>query len=322
MNIAVLSGWHVHAVGYAKEAAAMPGVQITAAWDELPERGEAWAKELGCPFVADYETILADPTIDGVMICAPTNRHAEIMIRAAEAGKHIFTEKVLTLSDADADAVAAAVHKNNIHFTISFPHRTRPELLAAKKLAYDGTLGTLTYARVRNVHSGSIKDWLPPHFYSEEQCGGGAMIDLGAHPMYTLLWLLGKPKQAASIFTNVTDRPVEDNAVSVIAFENGAIGVSETGFVSACDPYVLEISGTKGYVRVCDGIQYRLDGQQDWITPNLPEKLCSPLAYWIESVQKDYPNMLYTIDEAVALTRLMSAAYASARGNVIADVQP
>ena len=113
-----------------------------------------------------------------------------------------------------------------------------------------GKLGRVTYARVRNVHNGSSADWLPPHFYDKAQCGGGAMIDLGAHPMYTLYWLLGAPKTITSTFTAVTNRGVEDNAVSVIEFENGAIGVSETGFVSECNPYTLEISGTDGSLMI------------------------------------------------------------------------
>ena len=61
-----------------------------------------------------------------------------------------------------------------------------------------GKLGQITYARVHNYHNGSVAPqadgslgWLPPHFYDEVQTGGGAMMDLGAHPMYTLHWFLG-----------------------------------------------------------------------------------------------------------------------------------
>ena len=84
-----------------------------------------------------------------------------------------------------------AVKASGKVFTISYPHRTFPTLRAVKALMDSGKLGRVTYARVRNVHNGSSANWLPPHFYDKAQCGGGAMIDLGSHPMYTLYWLLG-----------------------------------------------------------------------------------------------------------------------------------
>lgn len=72
------------------------------------------------------------------------------------------------------------------------------------------------------------------------------MIDLGAHPMYLCRWILGKPLRITSMFNSFTNRPVEDNAVCVIEFENGAIAVVETSFVSKSSPFSLELYGTKG----------------------------------------------------------------------------
>ena len=98
MNIAMLSGWHVHAEGYAKEFNSIPGVKVTAVWDELPERGRAWAEKLGATFYEGVDALLANPSIDAVACCAPTNLHGDLLCRAANAGKHIFTEKVLALT--------------------------------------------------------------------------------------------------------------------------------------------------------------------------------------------------------------------------------
>ncbi|MBR6683467.1 MAG: Gfo/Idh/MocA family oxidoreductase, partial [Firmicutes bacterium] len=134
MKIAMISGWHVHAKGYARQALEIPGVEIKTVWDEDPQRGKKWAEELGCDFVADYDEIMADEEIDGVVIDAPSSMHADLMIRAAKAGKHIFTEKVLTLEVEDAEAVRDAIHENGVRFVISFPHRARRDLLFVKKL--------------------------------------------------------------------------------------------------------------------------------------------------------------------------------------------
>ena len=322
MNIAMLSGWHVHAKGYAQDFNAQDGVKVTAVWDEIPERGRAWAQELGATFYEDVDALLADPTIDAVACSSPTNLHGDLLCRAANAGKHIFTEKVLALTNEEAYAIRDAVRKNNVHFTISFPHQTNHALLKAKQLCESGALGTLTYGRMRNVHSGSIRDWLPSHFYSAEQCGGGAMIDLGAHPMYLLAWFLGAPRRVSSAFTNVTDRPVEDNAVSLLEFDGGAIGVSETGFVSLCDPFTLEISGTAGWLRVVGGeLSVRLDGESKVYTAEeLDVSRPAPIPYFIDRIQNGGDDEFYGIDEAVQLTEIMVAAYGAAQSGKKTEV--
>jgi predicted dehydrogenase len=175
-----------------------------------------------------------------------------------------------------------------------------------------GALGRITYARMRNVHNGSIADWLPAHFYDKEQCGGGAMIDLGAHPMYLLYWLLGEPKTIQSVFTNITGHEVEDNAVSVIEFDKGAIGVSETGFVSKYNPATLEISGTKGALFIRNGVMYATEETGGkWIAPDqLPPALPSPLIQWVEG-KKASEDVTFGIEDAIMLTRMMEAAYKS-----------
>ncbi len=314
LKIAMISRWHVHADQYAKEIQDTPGVEIAGVWDDDTARGKQWAEELKCPFYPDYDALLSNPDIDGVAVVSSTNLHPELLIKAANAKKHIFTEKVLAFTKKDAENIREAVIRNQIHFTISLPHKTMPGVLMAKKMADENAFGQITYMRVRNVHGGSVADWLPAYFYDKALCGGGAMMDLGAHPMYLLEWFLGKPQKMASVFTQVTGRGVEDNAVSVMQFENGAIGVSETGFVSPSDPFTLEISGTKGYICVHpDGIRYKNEESgQKWVSVAEPAfTLERPIAYWISSIQNNTENTLYGIEEAVALTAFMEAAYQS-----------
>ncbi len=319
LNIAMVSRWHVHADQYAKEIGEMSGVKIAAVWDDDVSRGKQWAKELGCVFYEDYDALLANPEIDGVAVVSSTNLHTELLIKAANAKKHIYTEKVLAFTKKDAEKIRDAVVKNKIHFTISLPYKTMAGVLQAKKMVDSGEIGQVTYMRVRNVHGGSILGWLPDYFYDKSLCGGGAMMDLGAHPMYLLEWFLGTPEKMASAFTQVTGRGVEDNAVSVMHFQNGAIGVSETGFVSYCDPFTLEISGTKGYIHMQDIFRYKNEASNnEWVTvENLGLTLEGPVAYWISSIINDTENTLYGIDEAVALTEFMEAAYRSSDNDKI-----
>jgi Predicted dehydrogenases and related proteins len=316
MKVAIIGTWHVHTTEYATAIQEHPQAELVCCWDNDAESGRAFAEKMNIPFVEDVNEIWKNPEIDSVQITTATTLHKEVLIAAAKSGKNIFTEKVLAVTNEEADEIAAAIKASTGKFTISFPHKTTPAYQAAKKLVDDGTLGKITYARIHNFHNGSIADWLPDTFYNTAETGGGAMMDLGAHPMYTLNAFLGTPKSIVSMFTDVTNRGVEDNAVSVIEFENGAIGVSETGFVTEGNNYMLEMSGTEGSVLVHpNGVNYTSKTETDskcTTLEDLPERLPSPIVEWIEAViGNTEPPCEYNVDKAVALTNFMVGAYAS-----------
>lgn len=310
MNVAMISYWHVHAREYAEKLASMPDVKITAVWDDNLEAGKKWAEELGCRFTESFDDILEDKSIDGIAMTAKTVLHGEMLLKAAKAGKHIFTEKVLAMTTEECEAIAAAVKENNVVFTISYPHQCRADLQFAKQMLDSGALGQVTYARLRNAHDGSSSGWLPDTFYDVAQCGGGAMLDLGAHGMYLMNWLFGKPKSVISCFTQVTGKPVEDNAVSVMEFQNGTIGVAETGFVCKGNPFTLELSGTKGCLLVRDGVTYaNEETEYEWVAvETLPEALLMPLEQWVGAIEGKTENH-FGVENAVTLTTMMEGAY-------------
>ena len=321
INVALVSAWHVHAGEYASRINNNKDSRICAVWDNDADRGREFAGRLGVPFVESYDELCANPQIDAVVISSSTDLHRELMVKAADAGKHIFTEKVLALTNEDAEAIADAVKKNGVHFTICLPHERERAFILAKSLIDEGKLGRVSYAKFRKAHTGSVDNWLPPHFYNEKECGGGAMVDLGAHPMYMLLWLLGKAVRVSSTFTEMSGRGVEDNAVSVIEFEGGAIGVSETGFMTWGDPLTLEVSGSDGYLIIQDGqVRYHTRNSGGWIIPELSRETPHPVDYFVSSIVNNSANDMFGIDEAVSLTRLMSAAYRSHKSNSKADI--
>lgn len=319
LNVAMLSAWHAHAKGYARRLGEMPEVTLTAVWDEVPERGEEWAKELNVDWVPSLADVLARSDVDGVAIDAPSNMHADIMVAAAEAGKHIFTEKVMCLTVAECDRVSEAVRKAGVTFCISYPFRTRPATMYAYEAVQNGLLGELTSMRVRVAHNAGSANWLPPHFWEPEGTGGGAMMDLGAHPMYLARWICGQPVKIASTFTFMTKHEVEDNAVSTVVFENGCIGVVETSFMSTHNPFSMELSGTEGTLFVGgpdeNNVQIKsnkLDGEK-WVTPDpLPEALPRPERMWVDGILKGAP-IPFGLEEGTQLTELMEYAYIAFR---------
>lgn len=253
MKTALCGLWHVHAEGYFSRA--MELSEVVGVYEENAQWRRDFCRKYGVKEFTSFQELL-DSDAEGVIVCTATDAHAEIIERLADAGKHIFTEKVLALSDADCDRIAAAVERNRVRFVISLPRKYTADCIAVQQVAASGELGKLNYLRFRNCHSGSVDDWLPAHFYNEKECGGGAMIDLGAHGMYLTDWICGMPRSYASVFTKATDAAkgnidgVEDNAVTVMGYEDGCIAVNETGFVSRGYPLSLEVGGEKGYIRM------------------------------------------------------------------------
>lgn len=330
IQVAMLSYWHVHAKDYTTQVQARPECRIAAVWDEDKERGRQAAEALSVPFYEDLEALLANPEIDAVVVDAPSNLHETVMVAAAQAGKHIFTEKVLAITTPEADRIIDAVGQAGIAFMISLPRLTSPSSLYIKQAIDEGLLGQITMLRIRLAHNGALPGdrgpggWLPPHFYNKEQCGGGALIDLGCHPMYLVHDLLGMPESLTAQFGYVTGRQVEDNAVVTLKYGDGALAVVEAGFASAHSPFSIEVYGTEGCLlfdeqtlRLRSSKLDRAGGLEGWFTPaRLPAAPKSPLDQWVDQIVHGAPVTI-TIGQGRALTQLMEAANRSAAEGVV-----
>ena len=311
INVALVGVWHVHFNGYARAVARHENCRVTALWDPDPAAGQAAAKEHNCDFEPDYDALLARPDVDAVVVCTSTDLHKTVITKAAAAGKHIFTEKVLCFTGADAEETAAAVRESGVKFTISFPWRARSDFKWIRSALDEGLIGRVNYCRMRNAHNGASAHWLPATFYDKKTCGGGAMMDLGAHSMYILNWFMGAPVKAASAFTNVIVPTVEDNAVTVFTYENGAVGVSETAFVAENDPFQLELVGDKGTILAggfLDKCCYNVGA--GWVFPRLPQKDPEPIDAWLSAIAAG-TEAPYGPEDAVALSRVMELAYST-----------
>ena len=253
---------------------------------------------------------------ESAIVCSATCDHAEDIIRIAKAKKNIFTEKVLALKDEDCERIEAAIEENGVSLTISLFQKYIGSRLAVKNVVDSGELGKINYLRFRNCHSGSADDWLPEYFYSREQCGGGAMIDLGAHGMYLTEWILGMPISASSEFTLSCENEsvktknadsVEDNAVTVMSFEGGAIAVNETGFVSRYSPVTFEVYGENGYVRMENDSVTKCTKATNGVVTEVPVPPSLPLPIEQFLTGNILPGC--SIKEAKALTQMMTMAY-------------
>lgn len=326
-NFAMLGKWHVHAPGYAREAINAGGT-CKAVWDPDYEVAKAWAAELGCDAVECLDCLLAREDIDSVIVGTPTSMHYEVIMKAAKAKKHIFTEKTLAPTVAECNEIAAAVKEAGILFEISYPHRTWPTVLYAKQIVASGILGDISIGRFRNAHGGASDNWLPAYWYEKKDACGGAMMDLGCHPMYISAYLFGKPVRISSMYNTLTDKPVDDNAVNTIEFENKAIAIVETSFVTPISPWAFEIYGTKGYlcgtdhkVMITTPETRNYTNEMVAVPENkMPKRLDNPLVNFIKAVDGK-AEIYFGMEDAIDLARLLENAYISDEKGITVTIE-
>lgn len=224
--------------------------------------------------VSDWRELLTDPRVQAVSITAPNAFHREIGVAFAEAGKHIWIEKPVGLSSADASAVAAAVKASGVQSATGFNYRNAPAVAHAQQLIHDGALGELTHARFRFFSDYSGHPYSPLSWRFERKLGGpGVLGDLVSHGADLVRYLLGDISSLVSetaIFIN--ERPLatgagshfdvaeggptgsvenEDVAMALLKTSNGVRVVLESSRIAVGDQnnYGFEIHGTKGVMR-------------------------------------------------------------------------
>jgi predicted dehydrogenase len=253
IRVAMLSFWHVHGKDYAREAEEHPDTEIAAVWDEDPQRGRDEAEKRGIPFFENLDDLLAQPDIDGVVVDAPTNMHRDVMVAAARAGKHIFTEKVIAATLREAEEITQAVEQAGVVFVVAMRRLPFASTRAIKAIIDQGLLGDLTLVCVRDSHSGVLPTEQFPHgllrpdFLDPVRAQGGVLIDL-CHAVYLTRHFLGRPESVSAALGYVTGRAVEDNAVVTLRCASGAIGMIEASYVTQFAPFSIEVHGTHGSV--------------------------------------------------------------------------
>jgi len=243
-------------------------------------RDEEWVKQSAEKFGwSEYETswekLIKRPDIDMIDITAPSNAHKEIALAAAKEGKHIFCEKPLALTLADAREMLESAQKNKIKHQIGFNYRFAPAVLLAKKIIDDGKIG-----KIFHVRANFLQDWIiDPEFplvwrLDKKVCGSGSLGDLGAHFIDMARFLVGEFDTVMGMSkTFVKSRPIsermiglsgkaaadapranveiDDGTVFTAEFKNGALGVFEaTRFAQGHkNDMSIEINGELGSVK-------------------------------------------------------------------------
>ncbi|MGE5530053.1 MAG: Gfo/Idh/MocA family protein [Patescibacteria group bacterium] len=272
-NIAIagcgmISGFHLAAL------AEIPAFRVAGVWDILPEAAAGVAGRYGVRAYRAYEDILADPAVDAVDICLPSGLHAEYGIQAAKAGKHVIVEKPLDVTREAVDGLVRACREAGVTLAGILPYRFAPSYLKVKQALDEGLLGRPIAGEA------AIKWYRDEKYYASSNWkgtrrldGGGALMNQGIHMIDMLLWYLGEAVSAASLVRTARHRiEVEDLAVAVVEFRNGAVGtITGATALKPGFPERVEVYGEKGAVALEGGrvVRWRVDGcrEEDYLDP-------------------------------------------------------
>ncbi|WP_228479794.1 Gfo/Idh/MocA family protein [Microbacterium abyssi] len=316
IGVGVAGFWHVHADDYARETTAHGGTRLVAAWDPHEERAREGARRLGTDHAETLDALLARPDVDAITVTTATNEHTDVIRRAIAAGKHVFTEKLLAPTVAECEELVDAAQRQGVALVVSLPRLSEPLIVTASRLVDDGSLGDVTYARVRMAHDGWLGGWLPERFADPVAAIGGAFSDLGCHPAYLVQRFLGaRPDRVTASYGRVTGRTVEDNAVVTARYSNGALGVAEASFVTTPGAFALELRGTEASLLFGFGRE-ELIGKggrfgDAWTSVPLASDASSPFELWVDAIRGD-ADTTKNLHAAIDLTRFVVAANTAA----------
>lgn len=229
IRVAVIGCGSISKYRHIPEYAANPNVQLVAFVDPVIERAEQYAEQHGGKAFADYETMLAEVKPDAVSVCTPNALHAEMSIKAANAGAHVLVEKPMAVTDEEAAAMIEAAGKNNVKLMVGQNQRFMPPHIKAKQILESGVLGKVLTFRTSFGHPGpdawSI-DGASSWFFRKPEAIMGAMGDLGVHKSDLIRWMLNDEVSeiAAFVGTQHKDTDVDDNASCLVRMKSGAIG--------------------------------------------------------------------------------------------------
>ncbi len=248
----MIGHFHARAIG------AMTGGELHSVFDLRAESAEKLAATYGCRAYSNFEDFLADPELELVTIGTPSGAHRDPALAALAAGKHVICEKPLEINTQRIDEMMCAAEKAGKTLAAVLNRRFQPAIEAFKNASESGRFGQITSA------SAYIKWWRTQEYYdsgawrgTKALDGGGALMNQGVHTVDQLLHVAG-PVVAVTASTALLAHErieVEDCAVAILEFANGARGVLEAStcaWSSTGHPAEVQVCGTRGSVFLAD----------------------------------------------------------------------
>jgi len=331
-KVAILGAGFIADIHYESYHRFVPEAEVVAVFSHNGDKAEAFAKKR--EITASYnnlDKLLAESGAQVVDICIPNYMHHEACMKSAAAKKHVILEKPMAMTLEQADEMIDACKKNGVLLCYAEELCFAPKYERVRALVEAGAVGKVYMLKEGEKHSGPHSPW----FYKKETAGGGVMMDMGCHGIAWFRWM-NKNNPVKTVYADMktvmhkTD--CEDNAVCILEFENGVIGVVETSWArhGGMQDYI-EVYGDKGvsYADLFQGNSaqtYSIDGY-DYAMEKAGSSKGWTFTIFEEVFNQGYPHELkhfiscvregkqplVTGEDGRAVLEILYAAYASAK---------
>jgi predicted dehydrogenase len=331
-RVAILGAGFIANIHLESYSRFVPDAEVVAVYSHTADKAQSFARAHGIPAWYDnFDKLLAEAPVDVVDIGLPNYLHHEVCMKAARADKHIIIEKPFALTLEQADEMIAECNKRGLLLMYAEELCFAPKYERVRALVERGAVGKVYMLKQGEKHSGPHSAW----FYKKETAGGGVMMDMGCHALAWFRWM-NKNNPVKSVYADMKtvmhNIECEDNAVTILEFENGVTAVAEDSWArhGGMDDRI-EVYGDKGssYADLFRGnaaLTYSLDGydyasekagsSQGWTFTVFEEAFNQgypqELAHFISCVREG-KQPLVTGEDGRAVLELLYAAYASAK---------
>ncbi len=332
INVGILGAGGIAALSHLPEIAEVDGMRVTHICGRRERRLRLLCQRFDVPrYSTSRADLLADDELDAVIVALPHPMHAEAGLAVLARGLHLFMQKPLctTLDEANQLVAASESRPRQVLYC-------RPSFDAAvyemKQQLDAGAVGKVSGALARHSHGGpeiyyaEVADAFEEAraeddlwFFDADTAGGGALLDMGVYSIANLVALLGKVDYVTARMTTV-DKPtaLEDSAILILEFANGALATAETGWCDPARSSFLRVHGTAGkLVLRGDVIDFIRPSsyEREWAEPLVDEIRPAPALNqheeWLRCIQAGSQPQMSNLWTARHITEIMLAAVAS-----------
>ena len=291
----VIADFHANALAGLQDDAVLIGVA-----DARYESAVRFAQEKQVRAFASVDEMLACDEINVVTICTPSGFHADVAVKAANAGKNIIVEKPMAITTEQLDRMTEACERNHVVLSSIAQSRFVSGVQMAKQALADGLLGRLVCADIYMKFNRTQEYYNAGGWRGTKAIdGGGALMNQGIHGVDLLLYLAGDVKSVYAVSKTLARQiEVEDTLSAVLEFKSGATGVIQaTTSVYPGYPRRLDLNGDMGSITLEEGSIVKWDLQNDTkqdvvLQPTRFSSAATPTAISVDSHRRQFADVI------------------------------
>lgn len=318
LGAGLIAGVHVNAY------ATTSGARVVGVADPVTAKAERLASRAGAVAVAGLDQLL-DLGVDAVSVCTPPTTHADLAVRALEAGLHVLCEKPIARTLRDGERIVRAAEDAPGLLMVGHVSRFEPDHRRAKELVDDGAIGPVRM--MTHSITTSLPGWSEAGWLTDGGQSGGPLVDLSVHSFDYLTWLVGS--EPARVHTVAADSPAgpATYALATVRYACGAMALVEVSWAhppARGTKLSTELVGPGGrltwdYDGLMGGTMYRTGGETRWFDPLGERGFAEEVRCFVDAARRGAPSPVPATAGLAAL-RLSLAALESAQTGTTVDL--